>query len=331
MKKKLFALCTVLLLLSLTACGGSSKGGSDNRTSQTASSANADYNGFSMTASDAWDMPEAPEPEWAAADEAPLDTIYSGVPENAKIIYTADMNLETKEFDQASQTLTAVVTELGGYFESRSLSQGGRYRSIDCVVRIPAENFLTFLDRAGEAAHVTYRHEYSDDVSEVYYDQEARLTTQRTKLARLQELLSQAEDMADIITIESAISETELQIEYLTGSLRKYDSLINYSTVNLSLYEVYRLSTDEEVPLTFGQRFASAFLVGFQNGLAALDDLVISIARNWLTLLIWAAVIVAVIVLVRRHNRKKKAAKLAASIPAPPPVKPEERKSDSEE
>ena len=50
----------------------------------------------------------------------------------------------------------------------------------------------------------------------MYYDNEARLTTQRTKLERLQELLSKAEAMEDIITIESAISETELQIEYLT-------------------------------------------------------------------------------------------------------------------
>ena len=49
-------------------------------------------------------------------------------------------------------------------------------------------------------------------------------------------------------------SASTAAIEYLTGSLRKYDSQINYSTVNLQLYEVYRLSTDEEVPQTFGER-----------------------------------------------------------------------------
>ena len=323
MKKKLFALFTVLLLLSLTACGGSAFNSSKGGSSAPQTAADVNYNGYAAADSaDSWDMPEA---EWAAADEAPMDTIYGGAPENAKIIYTADVNLETKEFDQAAQTLTAVVTELGGYFESRSLSQGGRYRSMDCAVRIPAENFLAFLDRAGEAAHVTYRHEYSDDVSEVYYDQEARLTTQRTKLARLQELISQAENMADIITIESAISDTELQIEYLTGSLRKYDSLISYSTVNISLYEVYRLSTDEEAPLTFGDRFANAFLAGFQNGLAALDDFAISIARNWMTLLILAVIVVIAVLLLRRRKRKK-----AASY-AMPPVEPRAASVEKEE
>ena len=51
--------------------------------------------------------------------------------------------------------------------------------------------------------------------------------------------------MEDIIALESALSETELQIEYLTGSLRRYDSLVGYSTVNLQLREVYRLAQPE--------------------------------------------------------------------------------------
>ena len=109
--------------------------------------------------------------------------------------------------------------------------------------------------------------------------------------------------MEDIITIESAISETELQIEYLTGSLRNYDSLINFSTINLSLREVYRLSTEEETPVTFGDRLASALKRGFERGISDLEDFVISVARNWLTLTIWAVVIVAAVVVIRRRKK----------------------------
>lgn len=335
MKKKLLGLSVgILLLISLAACGGSA-GGSNSAASSAPQAAVAEdsapadnfYAGAGMNTG--WDMPAA-EPEEAFMDsETPAASAagVSGPPSGAKIIYTADLELESKEFDEAWQALTAAVTEMNGYFESRSISQGGRYRHMNCTVRVPAENYLTFLDLAGETAHVTNRSEYSDDVSEVYYDNEARLTTQRTKLARLQELLGQAEDMADIITIESAISETELQIEYLTGSLRKYDSLINYSTVNINLYEVYRLSTDEDVPLTFGQRFASAFLAGFHNGLAGLDDLIITIARNWLTLLILIVIIGAAVTALRRRRRKKAAAK---AVP-PPPAEPTESKTERDD
>lgn len=334
MKKKLLALMiSMLLLLSLAACGGSA-GGSDSAASSapqatvnTSAAADSAYAGMEMNG---WEMPAA-EPEEVLMDSgaaAASGAAYKGgPPSEAKIIYTADLELESKEFDEAWQALTAAVTEMNGYFESRSISQGGRYRHMYGTVRVPVENYQAFLDRAGEAAHVTNRSEYSEDVSEVYYDNEARLTTQRTKLARLQELLGQAEDMADIITIESAISETELEIEYLTGSLRKYDSLIHYSTVNFHLYEVYRLSTDEDAPLTFGQRFTSAFLAGFQNGLAALDDLTITIARNWLTLLILAAIIIAAVTAVRRRRRKR----AAAGAVFVPPAAPKEDRTDIEE
>jgi len=314
MKRKLWAiLLAALLLLTLAACGGSAKGGSDSSAPQLAAT-DSTAESFDVNMDNAgWEDPAAPEPEESGA----ASSLYGNIPADAKMIYSADLELESKEFDEASQALTDTVSDLGGYFESRSISQGGRYRSLNCVVRIPAEKFAPFLERAGELAHVTYRHEYSDNVSEAYYDNEARLTTQRTKLERLQELLSQAEDMADIITIESAISETELEIEYLTGTLRNYDSLINFSTVNINLYEVYRLSTEEDAPLTFGERLSSAFLRGFENGLAALDDFVITVARNWLTLLIWAAIIIVIIVMIRRVRRKKRA-KPAASVPAPP-------------
>lgn len=307
MKRKLYALLwAAALLLSLSACGAGAGGSSAPKGEYNTDAADSVYDTPA-------DMPEgdmgwesgAPAP---APEESP-DSGSGGVPANAKIIYTADINLETKDFDDASQALTDIVRELGGYFEHRSVSQGGR-RSLDCTVRVPVGNFAAFLDRAGEAAHVTSRSEYLEDVSESYYDQEARLTTQRTKLERLQELLGKAESMEDIITLESAISDTELQIEFLTGSLRKYDSQISYSTVRLYLSEVYRLSTDEEVPVTFGQRLGAAFSTGFQRGVEVLEDFVIAVARNWLSLLVFAAVAaIVVLVLIRwRRARRRKAA-----------------------
>lgn len=311
MKKKVCALLAAVLLLSLTACGG--KGGGSNNAAPSSTAA-ADQN-----TSASYDMPmgwDAAAPEEAPMEPSPEPASGGGnIPADAKMIYTADADLETKEFDAASQALSDLVDELGGYFESRSLNQGGYYRSLSCTVRIPAANFSAFLERAGETAHMTSCSQYSDNVSEAYYDQEARLATQRTKLARLQELLSRAENMEDIITIESAISETELQIEYLTGSLRKYDSLINYSTVNVYLREVYRLSTDEEVPVTFGDRFASAFSLGFQRGVEGLEDFAIDLARNWMTLLIWAAVLVCAVLVLRRSARRRKEKRNAAAFP----------------
>ena len=313
MKRTIPALLLVLLLL--TGCGGSAtnNAGYDSAPQENGSVSmgydKGDYNyGWAEDSKAEIEMPEAPESSMTDS------TVSNSALQNAKMIYTADMTLETRDFDQTSSAVTALVSSLGGYFESRELNQGGTYRSVYCVIRVPASRFTEFLDQAGEVAHMTYRNEYSQNVSEAYYDLEARLTTQRTKLLRLQELLAKAEDMADIITIESAISDTELQIEYLTGSLRSYDSLVDFSTIRLSLREVYRLSNEEVTPVTFGDRLSTAFQRGLEQGIDNLEDFVIYIARNWLTLIVWAVVIAVAVVLIRRHRRKRRAESSAPKL-----------------
>ena len=327
MKRMRTWLALLCVLLTLTACGGNSSKSAasrpaDNEMVSTDSAPQAPAEGGYGWATDSADtgMPE-PAPEESGG----------GLPAGVKIIYTADVELETKEFDQASQALDEAVEELGGWFESRSLYQGGSYRSLSCTVRVPAEQFEVLLDRAGQAAHKVRREAYSEDVSEVYYDSEARLATQRTKLERLQELLGKAESMEDIITLESAISDTELQIEYLTGSLRKYDSQISYSTVRLCLSEVYRLSTDEEVPVTFAQRLSAAFAAGFHRGVEGLEDFIIGLAQIWVLLVILAGGALIVVLVLRSCRKRKPLARgpEAGRMPAPPA--PEAKKAEKED
>ena len=306
MKRMIPALLLVLCLL--TGCGGSSNKGvsmdsaaSGTMTAPSVPQVNGSYESYDKGWMEETKPEESETPASGASDN-------SDVLANAKMIYTADLELQTKEFDTANSALSQLVSEMNGYFETRELNQGGTYRSLYCTVRVPADTFTAFLDQAGQMAHMTYRNETSENVSEVYYDLEARLTPQRTKLTRLQELLAEAKNMEDIITLETALSETELQIEHLTGSLRHYDNLIGYSTVRLNLREVYRLSTEEEAPVTFSERLSTAFKRGLEQGVENVEDFIIWVARNWLTLIINTAIVAGAVVLVIRLRRKRRTA-----------------------
>lgn len=114
--------------------------------------------------------------------------------------------------------------------------------------------------------------------------------TQQTKLERLQNLLAQAENMEDIITIESAISDTELEIEQLTGTLRHYDSLVDFSTVYITLQEVYQLSNVEEPATSFGSRVGTAFASGWRGFVSTLESLAVALAYGWVWLLLLAVI-----------------------------------------
>lgn len=226
----------------------------------------------------------------------------SSAVQGSKRIYTATLQLETTGFDEAVSALTELVDGSGGWVSSSSVSnQSSSYRYADLTVRVPVEQYRDFLTQAGELCHLLYTQEYVDDVTEAYYDTAGRLETQQIKLERLQNLLAQAEKMEDIITIESAISETEQMIDSLSGTLQHYDSQVEYATVNISLQEVGKLSNVEEPTATLGGRLAAAFTSGCRSFLTAAEDLLVALVYSWVWLVILAA---AVIVVVRRLKKR---------------------------
>ena len=298
MKKVLAFLLTLVLVVSLFGCGASAPRDS-------AAPAAADSVGGEMWVTE--DSATAEENGFYEEPTAPAEGVKDKA---AKIIYTADMDVQTLTFDQAVADITALVTEAGGYFAESSISgRGSGYRYANYTVKIPVEKFGDFMTAVGEACHVTYSSTRAEDISDTYYDVDSRLTTAKTKLARLQELLSKADNMGDIITIESAISDTEWQIENLSGTLRGYDAQVDYATVYLCLNEVYKLSGTEEAPLTLGKRIGRSFTDGLKSVGDFLEDAVIWLAYSWIWLVILAAAAFGGVKLGKKIVRKREAKK----------------------
>ena len=308
-------LAALLTALTLTACGGGGgySGGS-------ASSAPADSE--SQTAyddsGDEWkaevrefgfDAPAgaagvAPAEPGATTEEPREDRLAS-----AKMVYTASIQAETQDYDACTAALEDLVDRLGGYLEyASSDSRGDGSRSASYTVRVPAKEFRGFLKTVGEISHVTSQDQNAENISERYYDTESRLETQKTKMERLQTLLSKAENMEDIIDLENAISETEYQIEQLTGSLRHYDSLVDFATIELRIQEVLRLTTVEEAPPTFASRLGNAFTDGLRSFGDFLQGLAIFLAYNWIWLLFLGLVLLVVVKLSKRRQIQRTAA-----------------------
>lgn len=295
MKKKCFVWTLVLVLTVglLSGCGSKSAA---SMTEETAV-AEAPAESYSMDAAADYGSGNG---SMMPAAEGSGET--SSAVQGSKRIYTATLQLETTGFDEAVSSLTELVDSSGGWVSSSSVSnQSSSYRYADLTVRVPVEKYRDFLTQAGELCHLLYTQEYVDDVTEAYYDTAGRLETQQIKLERLQSLLAQAEKMEDIITIESAISETEQMIDSLSGTLQHYDSQVDYATVNISLQEVGKLSNVEEPTATLGGRLAAAFTSGCRSFLTAAEDLLVALVYGWVWLVILA---VAAIVVVRRLKKR---------------------------
>lgn len=300
MKRITTLLLTLVLVLLLAGCGASKAAGGASD-SMADNEPEAGYWSSNSKSDDSYDEDgyDAEGEPAAASDPASRPV---------KMIYNGYMEMQTQDFDAAASGIEALVRELGGYFQQSSVSNRGSssYRYGSYTIRIPAAQFEAFFQRAGQLCHVTYTNTTADDVSESYYDTEARLETARIKLERLQQLLAKATSMEDIITIESAISETEWDIENLSGTLRHYDALVDYATVNVELSEVYQLSGQDKAVTTFGGRLGQSFVNGLRAVGSALEDFAVWLAYSWVWLAVIAAAAVIVIRIVRRRGGGKK-------------------------
>lgn len=300
MKKRILCIAFALsLLLGLVGCGSANGSGAAPQAAEPAEGEMAAYDA-AMTEESGYDVAESP-----AAEPTGGNSLPGG--EGRKLIYTGNLNLYTSRFDQAVGALTELVEGSEGYFSSQELYQhDGDMRSAYYTVRVPSDHFDQFLHAVAEepVCKLVYQSTGVEDVSEVYYDIENRLETQQTMLKRLNELLSQAENMEDILAIQSQITEVEYQIESLTGERNHYDSLIDYSTVYISLDEVSEVV--EEMEPGFGQRLASGFQDSWKNFVSGLQALVVGVARHSISLALLAVIVVVVILVVRRSRRKRR-------------------------
>ncbi|MCD8327205.1 MAG: DUF4349 domain-containing protein [Lachnospiraceae bacterium] len=309
-KKTLFTLCAALgtSILLFSGCGASSTANSSgystaNRDTVSYDSAAAETAGYGYT--------EAATEEYADGDYIE-DYEYSDVSgettSDRKLIRTVDMSVETTSYDSALAAVKAQVSESCGYVEyiySYNFSSYSSYtptRSSDLTLRIPSENLDTFLGAVSDICNVVYSNETVTDVTLTYVDLESRIQILETEQARLIELLEEAENLEDILTIEERLSEVQYQLESKESQKRTYDNQINYSTVTLYLQEVRELTPTVE--LTVWQRISQGFANSVENVIEDISETVIWIIIHIPYLIIWGVVLLIIVLLVRRHRKK---------------------------
>ena len=322
---KVFALIAALALM-LCACGGSKQAGnSGTRQSDVLPSANtAMDNGFSG-------MPDTIVQEQKSGSLAPqkdgssTGTALPSIHDNTKVIYTAGFRLQTTEFEKTQTLIQNMVADCGGYIESAnvyndSIYKSSAYKTAEYTVRVPAEKYDSFISGVSGNCHVISLSQNAQDVGEQYFNTEQRLQTLNNKHERLEALLKEASTMNDIIQLESALSDCEYEINRLQTTLNRYDSLIGFSTVTISLQEVARPDSGIDEQPGFFERLGRSFSEGLERFTEGAGDLAIWLSGHILTLVVIIAIIIVLIkIRPAARIRKRAAAKKAAANATPTP------------
>lgn len=330
MKKRLtcFGVVCLVMMSVITGCGSSTGKYSNSATTNdtaaaVAAESYADAGGYGVyeSASEyyAEDIVEYEESGMTQGAELSGETAPAS---DRKLIRTVDLYTETEQYDDLLATLEVQIASLGGYVEYRYQYNGNIYenrtysrRSSTLTVRIPSDRLDEFITRVGETSNIVNKEERVEDVTLRYVDLESHRNALVTEQERLLELLEQAETVEDLITIESRLSQVRYELESMESQLRTLMNQVSYSTVNLSIQEVQRLSPTEEVTIwgRMRQGLADSFYnlgMGFQNGF-------VGFVINLPYIALWLIVIVILFFVCRllwRLFKKRYAMKVAKRI-----------------
>ena len=307
MKKMTAFLVTLCMLAALLAgCGGASKSTQafDAAAAAPAEAANGAY----------YDM------ESAKSEDGGLtgDTDSTVLPEGRKWIITVNMSAETEDLDALMEALNGKISGLGGYVEDQDSYNGSmyssrRYRSASLTVRIPAQRVDEFTAEMSGIANVVSTNLSREDITLSYVATESRVKALQTEEARLLELMEQAETMADLLEIESRLTDVRYELENRASQLRLYDNQVDYATIYLSIDEVQEYTPVEEP--TVWERISGGFVSSVKGVGNGLLDLLVWVLAKSPYLVILGGVTVGVVVLIKKRKARKAEKKAAKQNP----------------
>ena len=250
----------------------------------------------------------------------------ASVAQNRKLIKTVDMTIETVSFDETIANLRNQINAVGGYIESEYSYNGSLYNNSNqskyatITVRVPDTALEGFVNNVSGIGNVTQKTTSTRDVTLSYVDTESKKEMYKAEQESLLALLEKAETIEDITYLTQRLTEVRYNIESMESSLRVYDDLVDYATVNFNINEVKVLTPTVIEEKTPGQELKEGFATSVKDVLVDTRDFFIRLIINLpyiirgLLCLAIPVVIIFIIVLIIVKVSKKKAKKNQAYL-----------------
>ncbi|MGW5877134.1 DUF4349 domain-containing protein [Nocardiopsis terrae] len=301
---------TGLAALLLTACGA---------TTENIGAADGGGSSAEYAAESADRAAPGPQTEADAAEEgdtAEQDAGEGGVGSDVEVgdrqlIHTANMTVRVDDVAEAAELAKEMTLGADGYVANESLSTpAGGSPEGNLVLRIPDEDYEGALDGLAELGDRSELERSVEDVTEEVADVESRIESSETALETLRGYLEEAEDVDDLLRVESEIQQRQEELEAFQARLESLRNRTAYSTVHLTLVPpaTYLEETTEE---------SVGFLGGLERGWRAL----VGLGQGAAVVVGWLLPFAAVLAVLGAGPlwlwRRRRGARAAASAAAP--------------
>lgn len=147
------------------------------------------------------------------------------------VIFTAQVSLETGDVRSALTQVASIAEQMGGYVAGSSASIFGSSETATMTIKVPQDRFYQAIAAVESLGKLKDKQTQSDDITQEYIDLTARRDNLQTQEKRLQEILSFANNVDDILKVENELARVRGEIESLTGRINYLEKNVALSTI----------------------------------------------------------------------------------------------------
>ena len=219
---------------------------------------------------------------------------------NRKIIYTANLRVVVEDFAGVPSGVQSLVNRHGGFVAQSNVgSMQGHSRSGSWTIRVPVDQYQKFLSASSEIGQTESLSQDADDVSEEFFDAEARVKNKKKLEARIVKLLEKSDHkIQHVIEVERELGRVRQEIERIEGRIRYLTDRTSLTTVNLTIRE-QRNYVPETAP-TFASRVTGAWTASLTRFQLSAENFVVFAVGNFLGFCFFVTIAVACLLLFQR-------------------------------
>lgn len=247
----------------------------------------------------------------------PIESSRSG----RMVIRTANLSVNVENVEKATTDIRQLTESSGGYVENSHIetipvnpvigTDGGdavkeaEEKYANLTVRVPEDKFENTFNNIKAMGKLVSENMSGSDITAEYRDTSARVDNLKIQEQSLQQLMTKAKNVDEILRIEQELNRVRTDIDINSGNLKRWDNLVQLSTINIYMKE---LKAEELKSVDVSGMWGKAYK-GF---ISALNNIVTGL-ENFFVVLVTAIPYLAVVgalaaigLLVARKVRKKK-------------------------
>jgi hypothetical protein len=211
-----------------------------------------------------------------------------------KIIYDAQIDLVVESVEPVAKKVVRFVQDARGYVAEQNVTGSpGSLRSMHWRIRVPVDSFDSLVESILSLGELERNNRTSQDVTEQFYDIEARIKNKKVEEQTLNKILQERSGkLEDVLKIEIELSRVRGEIEQLEGKIRVLENLSSMATLTLNIREREKYTPPPPVAADFPTQISRTWNASFQSLVNVGKSLVLW-AVNWV---LWVPFLLVIVI-----------------------------------